>query len=43
MIELFGPGIFFVAIGMMLLFSMIKILPEWERGVVLRFGRSMGI
>src|SRR5688572_8293371 len=26
-----------------LLSSMIKILPEWERGVVLRFGRSTGI
>lgn len=25
-----------------ILFSMIKILPEWERGVVLRFGRSVG-
>ena len=43
MIELFGPGIFFIAIGAMLLFSMIKVLPEWERGVVLRFGRSMGV
>ena len=26
-----------------LLFSVIKILPEWERGVVLRFGRSVGV
>ena len=23
--------------------SVIKILSEWERGVILRFGRSMGI
>ena len=26
-----------------LLFSIVKILPEWERGVVLRFGRSVGV
>ncbi len=25
------------------LFTIIKILPEWERGVVLRFGRSVGV
>ena len=25
-----------------LIFSVVKILPEWERGVVLRFGRSVG-
>ncbi|MCZ0932928.1 MAG: slipin family protein [Oligoflexia bacterium] len=25
------------------IFSAIKILPEWERGVVLRFGRSVGV
>lgn len=31
------------AIVVFLLFSIIKILPEWERGVVLRFGRSVGI
>ena len=24
-------------------FNSIKILPEWDRGVILRFGRSMGI
>lgn len=36
----FGVLIFFavVVIG-----SAIKILPEWERGVVLRFGRSVGV
>ena len=28
--------------GLFLLASIIKILPEWERGVVLRFGRSIG-
>ena len=26
-----------------IVFSIIKILPEWERGVILRFGRSVGI
>jgi len=26
-----------------LIFSIVKILPEWERGVVLRFGRSVGV
>lgn len=26
-----------------IVFNVIKILPEWERGVVLRFGRSVGI
>jgi regulator of protease activity HflC (stomatin/prohibitin superfamily) len=35
--------IFVVGFGLFLVFSMIKILPEWERGVVLRFGRSMGV
>ena len=25
-----------------LIFSIVKILPEWERGVILRFGRSVG-
>ena len=26
-----------------LVFSIVKILPEWERGVILRFGRSVGV
>lgn len=34
---------FFVAIAIVVLFSVIKILPEWERGVILRFGRSIGV
>ena len=35
----------FYVIGFLvfLLFSIVKILPEWERGVVLRFGRSVGV
>ena len=35
----------FYVIGFLvfLLFSIIKILPEWERGVILRFGRSVGV
>ena len=40
---MFSPQLaFIVAIVIILLFSVIKILPEWERGVVLRFGRSIG-
>lgn len=40
---MFSPQLaFIVAIAIILLFSVIKILPEWERGVVLRFGRSIG-
>lgn len=38
------PG--FIVLGILaalLLFSAVKILNEWERSVVLRFGRSMGI
>lgn len=31
-----------IAVGI-LLFNIVKILPEWERGVVLRFGRFVGI
>lgn len=34
---------FFIAIAIVVLFSVIKILPEWERGVILRFGRSIGV
>jgi regulator of protease activity HflC (stomatin/prohibitin superfamily) len=41
--EFFGPGIVFVVLGIGLLGAIIKILPEWERGVVLRLGRSIGI
>jgi regulator of protease activity HflC (stomatin/prohibitin superfamily) len=36
----FGVIIFFV---ILFLGSAVKILPEWERGVVLRFGRSVGV
>lgn len=34
---------FVIGFGLFVIFSIIKILPEWERGVVLRFGRSMGV
>lgn len=40
---LFGPNLFLLAAVVALAFSIIKILPEWERGVVLRFGRSIGV
>lgn len=38
MIELLAP---LIVGGLVLFFSMVKILPEWERGVVLRLGRAM--
>ncbi len=37
----FGTGLLIVIV--FLLASAIKILPEWERGVILRFGRSVGV
>jgi regulator of protease activity HflC (stomatin/prohibitin superfamily) len=40
---LFGQGLILVVIAATLLFSAIKILPEWERGVILRLGRFIGI
>jgi regulator of protease activity HflC (stomatin/prohibitin superfamily) len=38
-----GPNILIIGILLALFFSTIKVLPEWERGVVLRLGRSIGI
>lgn len=38
-----GPNLFFIIVILAVLFSAIKILPEWERGVVLRLGRSVGV
>ncbi len=38
-----GPILFLVVLGIFLLFSSFKVLSEWERAVILRFGRSMGI
>lgn len=32
-----------IVVAAVILSSAIKILPEWERGVVLRFGRSVGV
>ena len=32
-----------VFFSIFILFSVFKVLPEWERGVILRFGQSMGI
>lgn len=43
MLELLGPNIIWIFLVAAFLFSAIKILPEWERGVVLRLGRSIGI
>jgi regulator of protease activity HflC (stomatin/prohibitin superfamily) len=41
--ELIGPNILLIGILLALFFSTIKILPEWERAVILRLGRSVGI
>lgn len=43
MFELLGPNIIFLMLAVAAFFSAVKILPEWERGVVLRLGRSIGI
>lgn len=41
---MFGvPILFILGFGAMILFSAVKILPEWDRGVVLRFGRFVGV
>ncbi len=41
--EFVGPSFIFIILGLSVLFSAVKILNEWERGVVLRLGRSIGI
>ncbi len=43
MFELIGPNLIIIFLIVALLTSAVKILPEWERGVVLRLGRSVGI
>ena len=43
MLEFLGPNIIIIILVLGLLSSAIKILPEWERGVVLRLGRCIGI
>jgi regulator of protease activity HflC (stomatin/prohibitin superfamily) len=43
MFELLGPNLVIIFILIALASAAIKILPEWERGVVLRLGRSIGI
>jgi regulator of protease activity HflC (stomatin/prohibitin superfamily) len=35
--------VFGVVVALFLIFSVFKVLSEWERAVVLRFGRSMGV
>lgn len=35
--------LFIVVVGVFILLSVFKVLPEWERGVVLRFGHAMGL
>lgn len=41
--EFIGPSMVFIVFGFALLFSIVKILPEWERGVILRLGRCIGV
>lgn len=43
MTELLGPYFIFIFLAIALLSAAVKILPEWERGVILRLGRSMGV
>ena len=38
-----SPMIAIGAVVLFLLFSVIKVLKEWERGVILRFGRCIGV
>jgi regulator of protease activity HflC (stomatin/prohibitin superfamily) len=40
--EFLGPNLVVIFIVVALLLSAVKILPEWERGVVLRLGRCIG-
>lgn len=43
MFDLLGPYVVIIFLGIALLSAAIKILPEWERGVVLRLGRLIGV
>jgi regulator of protease activity HflC (stomatin/prohibitin superfamily) len=44
MFEIFtGPGLVVLILLLVLLSATVKILPEWERGVILRLGRCIGI
>jgi regulator of protease activity HflC (stomatin/prohibitin superfamily) len=43
MFELLGPNLVILVLLFIVVGSAVKILPEWERGVVLRLGRSIGI
>jgi regulator of protease activity HflC (stomatin/prohibitin superfamily) len=43
MAELFGSFSIFIIAAVFFLFSAVKILSEWERAVVLRLGRSIGV
>ncbi|NJL24522.1 MAG: slipin family protein [Calothrix sp. SM1_5_4] len=40
--DFFGPNIVFIVLLLVILSATIKILPEWERGVVFRLGRLIG-
>lgn len=38
-----GTELIWIVIGLVLLVSSVKVLAEWERGIILRLGRSIGI
>ena len=38
-----GTNIVFIILFFVILSATVKILPEWERGVVLRLGRAIGV
>jgi regulator of protease activity HflC (stomatin/prohibitin superfamily) len=38
-----APVVFLIVVGLFIVMSSFKVLSEWERAVILRFGRSMGI
>lgn len=41
--EFIAPNLIFIFLILAALASAVKILPEWERGVVLRLGRAIGV
>lgn len=41
--EVLGPFTLLIILGLSVLFSSVKILNEWERAVILRLGRSVGV
>lgn len=42
MLEFLGPSMVWIMVALVILFSAVKVLSEWERGVILRLGRCIG-